>query len=427
VAAASRAWHASRAAFGTVAGTGNQEASMQAPLEGIRVVEIAHYVAVPAAGALLADLGADVVKVEVPPRGEIYRRSRPIFSGYKSDFPEGPGFHLDNRGKRSLMLDLTDPEARSALLRVIDGADVVTTNLLPARRVKYGLDHESLLARKPSLVVGAINGYGLGGEEADRPAFDYAAYWARSGMMDLMRDEGVPPSMLRPGVGDHAAASNLVIAILAALRMRDATGQGRYVEVSLLQTGMFILGCDMAMALVAREPIQRHDRKHAANPLWNSYETADGRWLMLVMIDPTVYWPRLCTAIERPDLQTDPRFEEPFTRGANAPALIAELEREFARHPLAAWRTRLDAAGLIWAPVNRIDEVIDDPQARAMGYVEPLEHPQIGTFESLASPLRIEGVQLGTRRSCSDVDADGEAVLREAGLDESEIAKLKRS
>ena len=400
---------------------------MQAPLEGVRVVEIAHYVAVPAAGAMLADLGADVVKIEVPPRGEIYRRSRPVFSGYKSDFPDGPGFHLDNRGKRSLVLDLTDPEARSALLRVIDGADVVTTNLLPARRVKYGLDHESLLARKPSLVVGAINGYGLGGEEADRPAFDYAAYWARSGMMDLMRDEGVPPSMLRPGVGDHAAASNLVIAILAALRMRDATGQGRYVEVSLLQTGMFILGCDMAMALVAREPIKRHDRKQAANPLWNSYETADGRWLMLVMIDPTTYWPRLCAAVERPDLQTDPRFEEPFTRGAHAPALIAELEREFARHPLSAWRTRLDAAGLIWAPVNRIEEVIDDPQARAMGYVEPLEHPQIGAFESLGAPFHIEGVTLGSRRSCPDAGADGDAVLREAGLDESEIAKLKRS
>ena len=229
---------------------------MKAPLEGVRVIEIAHFVAVPAAGSLLADLGADVIKIEVPPRGEIYRRSRPAFSGYQSDFPEGPGFHLDNRGKRSLMLDLTHPDARSALLRVIDGADVVTTNLLPARRVKYGLDHETLLARKPSLVVAGINGYGHGGEEADRPAFDYAAYWARSGMMDLMRDEGVPPSMLRPGVGDHAAASNLVIAILAALRMRDATGQGRYVEVSLLQTGLYILGCDVAMALVAREPIR---------------------------------------------------------------------------------------------------------------------------------------------------------------------------
>jgi crotonobetainyl-CoA:carnitine CoA-transferase CaiB-like acyl-CoA transferase len=398
---------------------------MKAPLEGVRVVEIAHYVAVPGAGALLADLGADVIKVELPPKGEIYRRSRPAFAGFKTDFPDGPGFHFDNRGKRSLMLDLTNPDARSALLRVIDGADVVTTNLLPARRIKYGLDHESLLARKPSLVVGAINGYGLGGEEADRPAFDYAAYWARTGMMDLMRDEGVPPSMLRPGVGDHAAASNLVIAILAALRMRDATGIGRYVEVSLLQTGLYILGCDFATALVAREPIKRHDRKATTNPLWNSYPTKDGRWLMFVMIDPTVYWPRLLAALERPDLAKDPRFEEPFTRAANGAALVAIVESEIASKTLDEWRPILDAAGLIWSPVNQVHEVLDDPQVRAMGYVEELEHPRAGRFESLAPPFRIDGVKLGTRQTCSDCDADGEDVLREAGVDEAVIAKLR--
>src|SRR5262245_23874068 len=150
-------------------GGGAEGARVDSPLTGVRVIEIAHFVAVPAAGALLADLGADVIKVELPPRGEIYRQGRPRFSGFKTDFAEGPGFQLDNRGKRSVLLDLTDADARAALLRVIDGADVVITNLLPARRVKYGLDHATLLARKPSLIVGAINGLGLGGEEADRP------------------------------------------------------------------------------------------------------------------------------------------------------------------------------------------------------------------------------------------------------------------
>jgi crotonobetainyl-CoA:carnitine CoA-transferase CaiB-like acyl-CoA transferase len=399
---------------------------MNAPLEGVRVIEIAHFVAVPAAGALLADLGAEVIKVELPPRGEVYRQGRPSFSGFQCDFPEAPGFQLDNRGKRSILLDLTNPDARGALLRVIDGADVVITNLLPGRRVKYGLDHESLLARKPELVIGAINGYGIGGEESDRPAFDYSAYWARTGMMDLMRDEGVPPSMLRPGVGDHAASSNLVIAILAALRLRDATGQGRYVEVSLLQTGLYILGCDTAMALVAREPIKRHDRKSTLNSLWNSYEVKGGRWVMLVMIDQTAYWPRFCQAIGRSDLLTDPRFAEPFTRAANSPALIAELSAEFAKHTLDEWRPRLDAADLIWSPVQTVAEALDDPQARAMGYFDALEHPEAGRFESLAPPFRLDGVALGSRKACSALDADGDAVLREAGLDESEIAKLRK-
>lgn len=399
---------------------------MRAPLEGIRVVEIAHYVAVPAAGALLADLGAEVVKVELPPRGEIYRRARPRYAGYATDFPESPGFHLDNRGKRSLMLDLTDPEAREALLRVIDGADVVLTNLLPGRRLKYGLDHATLLARKPSLIVAAVNGYGGGGAEADRPAFDYAAYWARSGMMDLMRDEGVPPSMLRPGVGDHAAASNLVIGILAALRLRDATGEGRYVEVSLLQTGLYILGCDAAMALVTREPVPRHDRRRAANPLWNSYPVAGGRWIMLVMVDPTAYWPRLAAAIGRPDLVDDPRYADPMVRAQHAPELIAELEAEFAKHTLEEWRPRLDAAGLIWAPVQRLEEALADPQARAMGYFRTLEHPTHGPFETLAPPFSIEGVPLGATRPCAPTGADGEAILREAGVSEAQIARLCR-
>lgn len=398
---------------------------MQAPLAGIRVVEIAHYVAVPAAGALLADLGADVIKVELPPKGELYRRGRPKYSGYASEFPEGPGFHLDNRGKRSLLLDLTDADARDALLRLIDTADVVTTNLLPGRRAKYGLDHASLLARKPSLIVAAVSGYGGGGEEADRPAFDYAAYWARAGMMDLMRDEGLPPSMLRPGVGDHAAASNLVVGILAALRMRDATGKGRYVEVSLLQTGLFILGCDAAMALVTREPIKRHDRKTAMNPLWNTYEVAGGRWILLVMVDPTRYWPRLCAVVQRQDLLEDPRFAEPFARAQHSAALIAELEQEFARRTLEEWRPLLDAAGLIWSPVQQLEEVLEDPQARAMGYFRTLEHGTHGPFETLAPPLSIEGVPLGATRVCSDVDADAEAVLGEAGLTPAEIAKLK--
>lgn len=271
---------------------------MGAPLEGMRVVEAASFVAVPSAGAVLADLGAEVIKVEVP-RGEIFRRSRLKYAGYASDFSEWPAFLMDNRGKRSLALDLTDAGARDALLRLVATADIFLTNLLPGRRRKYGLDHESLLARFPRLVMGAINGYGMQGDEADRPAFDYAAYWARSGMMDAMRDVGAPPSLLRPGIGDHAAAMNLVCGLLAALRLRDADGRGRFVDVSLLETGFHVLGNDVATALVTGEPPPRHDRSAPVNPLWNSYPVADGRWILLVMVEPDRYWPKLCQAIGR--------------------------------------------------------------------------------------------------------------------------------
>lgn len=397
---------------------------MRTPLEGIRVVEVAHYVAVPAAGTLLADLGADVIKVELPPRGEIYRRSKPRYAGYASDFPENPAFHMDNRGKRSIALDLARPEARQALLRLIERADVLLTNLLPHRRAKYGLDPDSLRARHPGLIVAAISGYGLGGEEADRPAFDYAAYWARTGMMDLMHDEGVPPSLQRPGVGDHAAASNLVVGILAALRMRDATGEGRYVETSLLQTGLYVLGNDVALALVTGAPVRRHDRSAPANPLWNSYPVAGGRWLLLVMVDSDPYWHPLCRALERPDLAAEPRFGDARARARASAELVRALEGSFAAHPLEAWAPRLDAEGLIWAPVRRIDEATRDPQARAIGAFRELEHPEAGPFTTVGPPLRMEGVALGAGRAISSVGADAEAVLRDAGLGEDEIARL---
>jgi crotonobetainyl-CoA:carnitine CoA-transferase CaiB-like acyl-CoA transferase len=396
---------------------------MQRPLDGVRVVEVASYVAVPAAGALLADLGAEVVKVEAP-RGELYRRARPKYAGYATDFSENPPFHMDNRGKRSLAMDLTRPEARDAVARLIDRAEIFITNLLPSRRRKFGLDHETLLARHPRLVMGAVNGYGIAGEEADRPAFDYAAYWARTGLMDMMRDEGLPPSLQRPAVGDHAAAVNLVCGILAALRLRDATGSGQYVDVSLLQTGYHILGTDIANALVTREPAHRHNRRAPANPLWNSYPVAGERWLLLVMIDPEPYWPKVCAALARQDLMADPRFADGWKRAANATALAEELERTFLTRTLEEWRPVLDAAGLIWAPVLRVEEAVEDPQARSMGYFYEIEHPTAGRFETVGPPFRIEGTPLGAKRAASPLHSDAQAILREAGLGEGEIEKL---
>jgi len=396
---------------------------MRAPLEGVRVIEVASFVAVPAAGTLLADLGADVVKVEVP-AGELYRHVRPRFFGHQSDFPENPPFHMDNRGKRSIGLDLTRPEAQEAVRRMADRAEIFLTNLLPARRRKYGLDHETLLARNPRLLVGAINGYGSGGEEADRPAFDYAAYWARTGMMDLMRDAGVAPSLQRPGVGDHAAAVNLVCGLLAAMRLRDADGRGRYVETSLFQTGLHVLGTDVSNALVTGECPPRHDRTRPPNPLWNSYPTAGGRWVLLVMVEPDRYWPRLCAALEREDLRSDARFATAGGRATHAAALVAELERTFQQRSLEEWRARLDTAGLIWSPVQHVDEAARDPQARAMGYFQEVEHPTAGRFETVGPPFRIEGTALGAHAAASPLHADARAVLREAGLDETEIDRL---
>ena len=397
-----------------------------AALSGIRVVEVAHFVAAPAGGALLADLGAEVIKVEIP-AGELYRHTRPSFFGVESDFEASPGFQMDNRGKRSLTLDLRREAARAALQRVIDTADVLLTNVLPARRPKYGLDAKTLLARKPELIYASLSGYGMGGEEASTPSFDYTAYWARTGMMDLMHDAGTPPGFLRPGVGDHAAAISLTAGILAALRARDRSGRGQIVDVSLLGVGLYVAGCDLATAAAAGVAPTQHNRSAPLNPLWNHYPTADGRWLFLVMVETDRYWPPLCRAIGRPELEGDPRFAGAEARAQHAAALVEILDAVFRAHPLAAWEQRLRDQPIIWAPVRTMEEAVADPQVAAMEYLPTLRHPTAGEFRTVAPPFRLSESEVGPRGPAPELGADTEAVLASAGLPREEIAALRRN
>jgi crotonobetainyl-CoA:carnitine CoA-transferase CaiB-like acyl-CoA transferase len=398
---------------------------MSAPLEGIRVVEVASFVAAPSAGALLADLGAEVIKVEVP-EGELYRHTRPRMNGFSSDIDLSPAFEMDNRGKRSLALDLTRPEALAALARVIERSDVLLTNLLPGRQRRFGLDPDSLRARQPALVHATLNGYGTRGEEADRPAFDYTAYWARSGMMDIMRAPDATPAFLRPGVGDHAAGMSLVAGILAALRVRDKSGVGQAIEVSLLQIGMYIQGNDFSQALVAGESPPMHERTAPRNPLWNLYPTADARWLMLVMVDSIKYWPTVCRALGLDALVSDPRFAGPVERYRNSHALVEIFDAVFRARSLADWEQALEKAGIIWSAVRRMSEAVSDPQARAMGYLPTVEHPRVGAFPTVGTPFLMSDFPMPANRPAPELGADSAAVLREAGLSDDEIAKLVR-
>jgi len=393
---------------------------MSAPLSGIRVVEIATFVAAPAAGALLADLGAEVIKIEVP-GGELIRHTRPRHNGFGSDFAGCPQFEMDNRGKRSLTLDLKRPAARDALTRVIDGADVVLTNMLPGRCRRFGIDPETLRAERPALIYASLTGYGTRGEEADSPSFDYAALWARTGLMDLTRDPSAVPAFLRPGVGDHSAALSLVCGILAALRVRDAGGDGQVIDVSLLQTGLYLQGNDLSQTLATGNPAPMHDRTAPRNPLWNHYETGDGRWVMLVMIESPRYWGSFVRAIERPELEHDPRFVGPVERYRQSAELAAILDEVFAAHTLAQWEAKLAGKSVIWAPVRRLDETREDPQVRTMGYFSTVDHPELGRFETVGPPLLMSGHAMPADRPAPALGADSLALLRGAGLSQPEI------
>jgi len=397
---------------------------MTAPLEGIRVLEIASFVAAPAAGTLLFDFGAEVIKLEVP-EGEVVRHTRPRMNGFRGATFEGsPQFEMDNRGKRSLTLDLRRPEARDALLRVVDSVDVVLTNVLPARRKKYGFDNDALLARKPSLIVAALSGYGGRGDEADAPAFDYAAFWARTGMMDITRNPDAAPTLQRPGVGDHAAALSLVSGILAALRVRDRDGTGQAIDVSLLGIGLYSLGNDLAQVLATGLPAPMHDREAPRNPLWNHYETSDGRWLLLVMIESPRYWPTFTEAIGHPEWTNEERFRGPVERYRNNRELVALLDGVLGSKSLADWAEIFARHRLIWAPVREMIETLEDPQVQAMGYFRTVDHPELGPFQTMGPPLQMSGYEMPANQPAPALGAHNREVLRAAGLADDEIEKL---
>ncbi|HWC29556.1 MAG TPA: CoA transferase, partial [Dehalococcoidia bacterium] len=255
---------------------------MSAPLDGVRVLEVANWLAAPAGCALLADFGADVVKVE-PPRGDPYRGYAALQGAFNFFF------ELDNRGKRGMTLDLEKSEARDVLYRLLPETDVFVTNLLAGRREKYGLTYEDLKKHRPDLIFVSVTGYGSEGPDRDRAGYDYAAYWARSGIMGMMGEPDAAPPAQRPGMGDHTTAMLVAGSTAMALLHRNKTGEGQKVDLSLHNTGLWVAGTDVQMALVSKMSPPRVSRKAVPNPLWNTYETSDGRWIMCVMLVSDAY------------------------------------------------------------------------------------------------------------------------------------------
>lgn len=389
-------------------------------LEGIRVVELGLWVAGPAAAGLLADWGADVVKLE-PPRGDPMRAFFHLATGSKVE--RNPPFELDNRGKRSVALDLRHPRAREAAYRLLARADVFVTNMRPDALVRIGFDPATLHSRFEHLIYASITGYGTAGEDRDRPGYDVGAFWARSGVAETLTIPGSPPPMIRGGFGDHVTALACASGILAALIERQRTGRGRVVETSLLRSGMYCLGWDLNIQLQfgkTRPPVARDDSE---TPLMNSYRTGDGRWLWLIGLEADRHFPGLVRALDSPDLAVDPRFRDARSRRHNRVALIARLDALFATRPLAEWARRFDEQDVWWAPVQSPADVVADPQAEAAGAFVSVATPS-GTVRAVASPVGFEG----SPQALGAVPALGahtREVLREAGVSENDLAELE--
>ncbi|MBK5221677.1 MAG: CoA transferase [Acidimicrobiia bacterium] len=396
---------------------------MTGALDDITVLELANWVAGPSAGAILADMGANVIKVE-PLGGDSMRGKlrQPVLpdGAPRTDFP----FHLDNRGKRSLAIDLNDPKGGGLVRELAGKADVLITNLLPGRLARFGLAAEQLRTEHPALIYALVTGYGSTGDDADRIAFDLTAFFGRGAIMSLIGEPGEPPPAFRPGQGDHPTGLALLSGILAALRVRDRTGQGQVVETALIRTAAWTIGCDMAAALVDEQQPNKRARHQAFSPMNTRFQCADGAWINLSTFNQGL-WDRFCTALDRPDLIDDERFATPADRFANNVELIAIIDEVFASRTAEEWAGPLDSTGIIWAKVAELPDLVNDPQAAEMAMYPEVTHPVAGTFRTLAAPFTLSDTPLEVTAPGPEVGEHTDVVLSELGVDADRIAQLR--
>ena len=389
-------------------------------LKGLKVVDFSAYIAGPGAAGILADWGASVIKVERPGGDNM----RHVFADLANDLGSNPTFELDNRGKRGAVLDISKPAGRDALATLAAQADVFLTNVRPVSLKKHGLDDVTLRKANPRLVYAVITGYGLEGPEAHLPGFDVTAFWARAGVGYMTAPKGAEPFLRTSGVGDHATSLATVSAILAALYERHSTGEGRLVQTSLLGSGVYLTSSDLAVQLKFGRVASVRPRANPINALSNYYQSSEGRWFVHNPRGSGGGWEKFCEAAGRPDLVTDERFATGKARRVNAAALSAELDAGFAALPFDEIARRLDAADLVWAPMQTPAEVAADPQIAAAGAFVEVEDGQGGTFRSPAAPARFPGADADRRPAAPRLGEHTREVLAEIGYSEAQIEAM---
>ena len=382
---------------------------MAGPLEGIKVVELGVWVAGPAAGGIMADWGADVVKIE-PPTGDPARLFGRMIG---LDDGTNPPFEMDNRSKRSIVLDLTTDGGQATARQLISSADVFITNVRPDALHRLGLDYPSVAELNPRLVYGLITGYGETGPDANRPAYDVAAFWARSGVADLLTKPGDTPPFQRGGMGDHLTGMTLAAAINAALVARARTREGQLVSTSLYRQGAYTVSFDLNTFLLAGRPIAIGQRESMGNPCMNNYVAADGRRFWLVGLEADRHWPALCRAVGRPEWLSDNRFVAARDRARNATELIATLDEIFASRTLAEWSEAFSGEPeLFWSPVNSMEDVLGDEQFHAAGGLVDVPDGD-GSLPMVATPADFHGTPWAPRSAAPKLGEHTEEILAE--------------
>lgn len=384
-------------------------------LEGIKIIEMATYIAAPSAGGIMADWGADVIKIE--PLGGCPMRKF-YASAMTDDYPDNPVSALDNRGKRAIAVNTGTEEGREIVRKLVEDADVFLTNVRPGQLKQQGLDFDTLSKINPKLVYASVTGFGLEGDEADKPGFDTAAFNAKSGFGWIMTPKGAAPAPLRTAAGDHITGIATASGILAALLKARDTGKGTLVESSLIRSAAYTVGCDYGTWLRYGRIARSRPRDEAIVAINNFYMTKDEYWLFINGRPNEPDWPDVARAIGREDLLEDERFGSLRDRRRNGVDLIAIMDAAFAEKTLAEWTPILDEAGLIWSPVQTFEQAFEDPQMHAAGVYVDMPKADGTSYKNIASPIRFGDESTDPKGPLPEIGQHTMDVLEQFGIDE---------
>jgi crotonobetainyl-CoA:carnitine CoA-transferase CaiB-like acyl-CoA transferase len=389
---------------------------------GLKVVDFASFIAGPSAAVIMSDFGADVIKVE-PPTGDMWRIGHKIPPQPQAQDPYP--FHLANRNKRGITLDLKSPSARQVLERLVRWADVLIVNTPHPARAHLQLEYDDVAQWNPRLIYADVTGFGDKGPDADLPGFDITSFWARSGLLSMTRDAGEPPTWPVAGSGDNVTAVGLYAAIVTALYRRERTGKGSYVTTSLLAEGVWSASVSIQAALCEAKFYGQHDRKNPANAALNVYRASDGTWFVLIVTPDKLA--AVAKAIGRADLLTDPRFSDPAKLIQNMSQLTAILDDVFGSQPMTHWYEVFNGVHVTFGAVRGPEEVVNDPQLRVNEVIVPLEGAGGKLTSTISSPIQVHGVTKVPATRAPALGEHTEEVLQQLGFNATDIEGFRAS